>query len=50
MVSAVLALVWGLLAGSSVIVFDGVSALIGLVLSAMSLVAARAAAAAETPQ
>ena len=49
-VSAVLALVWGLLAGSSVIVFDGVSALIGLVLSVMSLLAARAAARAETPR
>lgn len=49
-VAAVLAVVWGLLAGSRVIVFDGVSAIIGLVLSVMSLIAARAASRPETPQ
>lgn len=49
-VAAVLAVVWGLVAGSSVIVFDGVSALIGLVLSVMSLLAARAATQDETAQ
>jgi predicted Co/Zn/Cd cation transporter (cation efflux family) len=38
------------LAGSRVIVFDGVSAIIGLVLSVMSLIAARAASRPETPQ
>jgi len=49
-VAALLAVVWGLLAGSRVIVFDGVSAMIGLVLSVMSLIASRAASRAETPQ
>ena len=41
--SAVLALVWGLLAGSRVIIFDGASATIGLLLSIVALLAARAA-------
>jgi predicted Co/Zn/Cd cation transporter (cation efflux family) len=41
--SAVLALVWGLLSGSRVIVFDGASSTIGLLLSVVALLAARAA-------
>ncbi|WP_245603691.1 cation transporter [Intrasporangium oryzae] len=48
-VSAVLAVVWGLAAGSRVILFDGVSAGIGLVMSLLSLAAARAAAAGDSP-
>lgn len=47
-VAAVLAVVWGIASGSRVILFDGVSAMIGLVLSLASLLAARAAEAGET--
>ncbi|HET7799236.1 MAG TPA: cation transporter [Humibacillus xanthopallidus] len=43
-VSAVLAVAWGLASGSRVILFDGVSAGIGLLMSGLSLAAARAAA------
>ena len=46
---AVMALVWGLAAGSRVIVFDGVSSTIGLLLSVVALLAARAAAKPGTP-
>lgn len=41
---AALAVVWGILAGSRVVLFDGVSSSIGLVLSLAALGAARAAA------
>ena len=48
-VSAVLAVAWGLVSGSRVILFDGVSAAIGLLMSVLSLAAARAAAQPDTP-
>ncbi len=47
--SAVLAVAWGLASGSRVILFDGISASLGLLMSALSLAAARAARADETP-
>lgn len=44
------ALTWGLFAGSSVLVFDGVYMLVGIVLSALSLIASRAAVRAPSQQ